>query len=93
MIDGLRRALFRGITDDKQLARMIEKTMAGIKAKKDGLVYISPLNIMVDQDGHLYWVEKTNTYRLRSISKAPLEERMDSLWGRKPEIKDVSEEQ
>ena len=87
MIDGLRRALFRGITNDKDLARMIQKTMAGVKAKKEGLVYIPPLNIMVDQDGHLYWVEKTNTYRLRSISEAPLEERMDSLWGRKPEVK------
>ena len=86
--DRVRRALIRAVISDDDVKRVIRKTMAHIRATKEGLVYISPLNIMVDQEGHLYWVEKTDTYRLHAISEAPPEERMDALWARKPKVKD-----
>ena len=92
MINKLRQVLFHAITDDEKLTEMVREVLAKVKAKKEGLVYIPPLNIAVDQDGHLYWVEKTNTYRLKSISEAPLEERVKSLWGRKPTIEEETDE-
>lgn len=86
LADRFRRRVLHAVMDNADIQRVILETMREIRSTKEGLVYISPLNIMVDQEGHLYWAEKTNTYRLHAISKAPPEERTDALWAKKPEV-------
>lgn len=83
----VRRALLKAVLDDKDIQRVIIDTMRRIRARREGLVYISPLDLAVDQEGNLYWVEETKTHRLHVIS-----EREPAVWPKKPEIESEPEE-